>query len=105
GPLRYPGYAQHRIRDREGIGGTRCPQRVGECTAALPPIICAFGGGPSCHRLRRSRPTPRSPSRCGTVACTIEIVLTRFPCSWEKSSFLPGLQHRSPANVRTHKPC
>jgi len=25
------------------IGGTRCPQRVGERTAALPPIICAVG--------------------------------------------------------------
>jgi hypothetical protein len=23
-------------------GGTRCPQRVGDTDAALPPVICAF---------------------------------------------------------------
>jgi len=23
-------------------GGTRCPERVGEMDAALPPVICAF---------------------------------------------------------------
>jgi hypothetical protein len=67
GRIHRQGNAQRRIPVRERgaavpavscLGGTRCPQRVGKCTAATPPnLYLRLWRDSPCHRLWRSRST------------------------------------------------